>query len=294
MGYFAHGGIMTYNEICMALANAEIENNRGEASMLICHFCGVNQAELLLRHDEDFDSQELREAVEKRCQRYPLQYILGYWDFCNETYRVTENTLIPRQDTEKLVELAIKLLPRSARFIDLCTGSGCVAISTLAARPDCRAVAVDIFEDTLAVARENAETNGVGDRLGFTAQDVLRPEFMEELGKFDCIISNPPYIETRHIELLDEELSFEPEAALDGGDDGLDFYRAIIGNYGRYLTEDGTMLLEIGCDQAKPVAAISGANGFRCEVFKDYGGNDRVAYLTKHPTQKETPDQVLS
>lgn len=273
---------MTYNEICMALAGAQIENNRGEASMLICHFCGINQADLLLSsRDDDFDCPELENAVRKRCQHYPLQYILGYWEFCHETYRVTEDTLIPRQDTEKLVELAIKLLPEGARFIDLCTGSGCVAISTLAARQDCRAVAVDLFEPTLEIARENAERNGVGDRVGFIAADVLDPSFMNELGKFDLIISNPPYIETHHIELLDEELSFEPQAALDGGDDGLDFYRAIIGSYGKYLTEKGTMLFEIGCDQAKALSVIASSNGYRCEVFKDYGSNDRVAYLTR-------------
>ena len=101
---------MTYNEICNALAEADIENNRGEASMLICHFCNINKADLMLRHDEDFDSAELTDAVKKRCEHYPLQYILGYWDFCRETYRVTENTLIPRQDTEKLVELAINIV----------------------------------------------------------------------------------------------------------------------------------------------------------------------------------------
>ena len=193
---------MTYNEICISLANAEIENNRGETAMLICHFCNVTKADLLLRRDEDFDSPELAEAVQKRCQHYPLQYILGYWDFCNETYKVTENTLIPRQDTEKLVELAIKLIPENSRMIDLCTGSGCVAISTLAARQDCHAVAVDLFAETLAVARENAEANGVGDRMGFLAQDVLYPAFMDSLGTFDAIVSNPPYIETHQISLL--------------------------------------------------------------------------------------------
>lgn len=280
---------MTYNEVCMSLANAEIENNRGEAAMLICHFCGINKAELLTRRDEDFDCDELVAAVKKRASHYPLQYILGFWDFCHETYRITEDTLIPRSDTEKLVELAVKLLPQNARFIDLCTGSGCVAISTLAARQDCRAVAVDLFEKTLAVAGENAERNGVGDRVGFIARDVLDPDFMEELGKFDAIISNPPYIETHEIELLDEELSFEPEAALDGGDDGLDFYRAIIGSYGKYLTDTGIMLFEIGCDQARAVTAISHAAGFRCEVYKDFCGNDRVAYLTRPTnTQGET------
>lgn len=279
---------MTYNEICNALAGAEIENNRGEASMLICRFCGINKADLLLRHDEDFSDPQLEAAVKKRCEHYPLQYILGYWDFCHETYRVNENTLIPRQDTEKLVELAIRYVPENARVIDLCTGSGCVAISTLAARRDCRAVAVDIFPETLDIARENAESNGVGDRMGFLQRDVLNPDFMEELGTFDCILSNPPYIETHQIPLLDEELSFEPEAALDGGDDGLDFYRVIIADYKRYLNDDGIMLLEIGCDQAKAVSAIAAAEGMRCEIFKDYGGNDRVAFLKPFPRRESS------
>jgi len=272
---------MNYNEICMALAEAEIENNRGEAAMLICHFCGINKAELLSRRDEDFDNDELCAAVVKRCSRYPLQYILGYWDFCKETYRVTENTLIPRQDTERLVELAVRLMPSDARFIDLCTGSGCVAISTLAARRDCTAVAVDLYEKTLEIAGENAETNNVGERLGLIRADVLSPEFMDKLGTFDCIISNPPYIETKKLGLLDEELSFEPCAALDGGDDGLDFYRVIIGQYGKYLNDGGFFLFEIGCDQAKAVAKIASENGWGCEVFKDYGSNDRVAYLRR-------------
>ena len=281
---------MTYNEICISLANAEIENNRGETAMLICHFCNVTKADLLLRRDENFDSPELAEAVQKRCQHYPLQYILGYWDFCNETYKVTENTLIPRQDTEKLVELAIKLIPENSRMIDLCTGSGCVAISTLAARQDCHAVAVDLFAETLAVARENAEANGVGDRMGFLAQDVLYPAFMDSLGTFDAIVSNPPYIETHQISLLDDELSYEPRAALDGGDDGLDFYRVIIGEYGEYLSDSGIMLLEIGCDQAKSVSAITAAAGMRCEIYKDYGGNDRIAYLKKTTPRSENTD----
>ncbi|MBQ8849233.1 MAG: peptide chain release factor N(5)-glutamine methyltransferase [Clostridia bacterium] len=272
---------MTYNEICLALSEAGIENDRGEAAMLICRFCNINKAELLQRsRDEDYPSEELEDAVIKRCAHYPLQYILGYWEFCNETYRVTKDTLIPRQDTEKLVELAVRFLPEKARFIDLCTGSGCVAISTLAARPDCHAVAVDLFEPTLKIARENAETNGVGDRIGFAREDVLCPEFMDELGDFDCILSNPPYIETKQLSLLEEELSYEPEAALDGGEDGLIFYRVIIGSYAKYLRRSGMMLLEIGWNQAKAVSEIAVKAGFRCEIYKDFGGNDRVAYLT--------------
>ena len=273
---------MTYNEISLALAEAGIENNRGEAAMLICRFCNINKAELMMHgKDEDYDSDELEAAVIKRCSHYPLQYILGYWDFCGETYRITRDTLIPRQDTEKLVELAVRLMPEKARFIDLCTGSGCVAISTLAARPDCHAVAIDLFEKTLEIARENAETNGVGDRIGFDREDVLAPEFMDKLGTFDCILSNPPYIETEQISLLEPELAYEPKAALDGGDDGLTFYRVIITDYGKYLREGGMMLLEIGCDQAKAVSELAVGAGFRCEVYKDYCGNDRVAYITR-------------
>ena len=272
---------MTYNEICAALCDAGIENYRGEAAMLICRFCNINKAELLQKsRDEDYASEELDDAVIKRCAHYPLQYILGYWEFCHETYRITKDTLIPRQDTEKLVELAVRFLPEKARFIDLCTGSGCVAISTLAARPDCHAVAVDLFEKTLEIARENAESNGVGDRIGFAREDVLNSAFMDGLGDFDCILSNPPYIETKQLSLLDEELSFEPEAALNGGEDGLDFYRVIIGEYGKYLRAGGMMLLEIGWNQAKAVSEIAYGNGYRCEVYKDFGGNDRVAYIT--------------
>ena len=273
--------MMTYNDIAIALANADIENNRAEAAMLVCHFCGINKAELLTRRDEEFDSPALERAVKQRVSHYPLQYILGYWDFFHETYKVTEDTLIPRQDTEKLVELAVRVLPEKARFADLCTGSGCVAISTLASRRDCTAVAVDLFPKTLEIARENAESNNVGERLGFLRANVLEPSFMESLGAFDAILSNPPYIESEKISLLDEELSFEPNAALDGGDDGLDFYRVIIREYGKYLNENGIMLLEIGHDQARAVSAIAQSCGYRCEVYKDYGGNDRVAYLTR-------------
>ncbi|MBO5682677.1 MAG: peptide chain release factor N(5)-glutamine methyltransferase [Clostridia bacterium] len=272
---------MTYNEICNLLEEAGIENNRGEAAMLICRFCNISKVELFKRSNEDFVSDELDAAVIKRRSHYPLQYILGIWEFCHETYRVNEHTLIPRQDTEHLVELAVKLLPEGARFIDLCTGSGCVAISTLAAREDVRAVAVDLFPETVEMAGENAERNGVGDRLGLLSADVFDDSFMEVLGEFDFIVSNPPYIETAALELLDEELSFEPRAALDGGADGLDFYKKIVADYGKYLLPGGAMLFEIGYDQADALRAIAEEHGYTCEIYKDYSQNDRVAYLTR-------------
>ncbi len=272
---------MTYNEICNLLEEAGIENNRGEAAMLICRFCNISKVELFKRSNEDFVSDELDAAVIKRCSHYPLQYILGIWEFCHESYRVNEHTLIPRPDTEHLVELATKLLPKDARFIDLCTGSGCVAISTLAAREDCRAVAVDLFPETVEMAGENAEHNGVGERLGLLCADIFDESFMETLGEFDLIVSNPPYIETAKLELLDEELSFEPRAALDGGTDGLDFYKKIVSDYGKYLIGGGAMLFEIGFDQADAIRSIAAEHGYACEIYKDYSQNDRVAYLKR-------------
>ena len=270
---------MTYNEICISLANAEIENNRGETAMLICHFCNVTKADLLLRRDEDFDSPELAEAVQKRCQHYPLQYILGYWDFCNETYKVTENTLIPRQDTEKLVELAIKLIPENARIIDLCTGSGCVAISTLAARHDCHAVAVDLFAETLAVARENAEANGVGDRMGFLAQDVLYPAFMDSLGTFDAIVSNPPYIPESDRALMRPNVTeHEPDIALFVEDsDPLVFYRAIARTGSKMLAENGRVYFEIYESLVDEMVAMLESEGYVDVVVReDFRGKPRM------------------
>ena len=163
------------------------------------------------------------------------------------------------------------------RLIDAYCGTGTIGL-TMA--DSCESViGVELNGDAVCDAEKNAELNGVGDRLGFLVGNVLYSDFMEDLGSFDCILSNPPYIETKQIPLLDEELAFEPEAALDGGDDGLDFYRVIIGEYGKYLTEGGIMLLEIGCDQAKDISSIASSAGMRCEIFKDYGGNDRVAVI---------------
>ena len=286
------GDCMTYNEICCALGEAGIENNRAEAAMLICRFCDISRVELFKRIGEDFQSDALDSALIRRCSHYPLQYIFGVWDFCHESYRVNEHTLIPRSDTELLVEKAVRHLPPQARFIDLCTGSGCVAISTLAARPDCHGVAVDLFEETVAIARENAEENGGGERLGFLRADVLDPTFMEPLGYFDAILANPPYIVRKVLNELAEELSYEPRAALDGGEDGLDFYRVIIARYGAYLAENGIMLLEIGYDQAEAVRELAAQAGYNCEIFRDLGNNDRVALLT--PAAEEKKQEPIS
>ncbi len=203
----------------------------------------------------------------------PLAYILGEWYFYGEVYKVSPDCLIPQPDTEHLVDKLIKLLPINGRFADLCTGSGCIAISSLAHRKDSSAVAVDISDGALMLACENAGINGVSERLELKKADILKQSALGD-DTFDIIVSNPPYIKTDVIKTLDSEVRAEPLIALDGGRDGLDFYRAIIGRYSKNVKKGGYMILEIGYDQADDIKKLCD-----CEIFKDYGGNDRVAVI---------------
>lgn len=251
-----------------------------EAAILLESYIGVRREKLPLCRNEVFISETLENAVKKRCTHYPLQYLIGEWQFCTETYIVTPDCLIPRADTELLVETAKTLLPQGGRFIDLCTGSGCIAISLLAARPDATGIAVDLYGNTLSVAKRNAERNGVEGCLEFLKEDVLIPNFMKDLGSFDLILSNPPYIATEVVDTLSPEVSHEPRAALDGGVSGLDFYRVLISEYPRYLNEGGRMILEIGYDQGDMISSLARAAGLNCSIQKDLGGNDRMAILS--------------
>lgn len=274
---------MTLSRISELLQDAGIENAREEALLLVCAIFGKSRASVLADPAADFESAELFAALDKRVSRYPLQYIFGEWSFFGETYRVSEDCLIPRSDTESLVEEAIKRLPRGAHFADLCTGSGCVAISTLAHRPDCDAVAVDVFPKTLALASENAERNGVRARFCPVLCDLLNEptEELLALAPFDAVVSNPPYVRSAVVDALEPELFFEPRAALDGGADGLVFYRTIVANFLPLLTKDGCFLFEIGFDQADDLRAIARMEGLFCEIRRDLSGNPRVAILTR-------------
>lgn len=257
---------MTQQEIAAKLTAAGIENAAWEAKLLCEHLSG----------------DALTQAVTRRGERYPLQYILGEWYFYRECYEVNEDCLIPRSDTEILVDTAIKMLPNGARFLDLCTGSGCVAISTLANRTDTVASAVDLFPKTLALAARNAGKNGVAARIDFLCHSVLTPPPASlAVGSFDAILSNPPYIQNDVVPTLQREVGFEPSAALMGGADGLDFYRAILEKWYVLLKPQGLLILEIGYDQGKAVTDLAVALGLSSTVKKDFGGNDRVVILQK-------------
>ena len=206
---------MKYSEAVRLLSESGIDEARHDAAMLFSHFSGIGRAELLLS-DRDSDSDELSAAVMRRCRREPLQYIIGEVDFYRERYKVTPDTLIPRPDTEILVDLAVKKLPRGALFLDLCTGSGCVAVSTLKNTDSTRAVATDISEPALAVARHNANINGASDRIEFLAADALKEAAP---GDFFAVLSNPPYVTEEAYRDLEPEIYF-----------GGRFFRALIQN----------------------------------------------------------------
>lgn len=221
-------------------------------------------------------SLRVEKALEEVRAGRPLAYITGEQAFFDRVFRVNESVLIPRPDTERLVERAIALLPPGGRFADLGTGSGCIAVSLLGRRPDASGVALDISPDALAVARENAEAAGVLDRLTLLCGDMLADPLGEAL--YDLILSNPPYIPREEIARY-PTLAYEPQSALDGGEDGLDFYRAILDCCRKNLSPGGIFLFEIGFDQKEAVTALAKAHRLSCLVYRDFGGNDRVAEI---------------
>ncbi len=268
---------MTRRQIEDALRGAGIEDSGVEAKLLFSHFSGLSPAAMMAEPGAECNDPALQAAVARRLLREPLGYILGEVCFFGETYRVSPACLIPRGDTERLVETAIDMLPNGALFADFCTGSGCIAISVLAHRPDCRAVAFDISEDALALARENAGRNGVAGRVEFVRSDLLSDPAPHRRGDFAAILSNPPYLTEKDLETPQPEITHEPRQALAGGADGLVFYRHFLA----YATHGCPFIFEIGAEQGGDIRSLAAAYGYRAEVTQDYEGRDRVAVLTK-------------
>ena len=269
---------MTYREICARLAEAGVPDPATDAQILMEEALGLTPAALMLRREEDFTSPRLEETVARRAGREPLQYILGRWSFMGFDFEVSPDCLIPRADTELLCETALRALPKNGVFADLCTGSGCIALSILALRADLRAVAVDISPEALAVARRNAERLGVSDRVTFLLHDVTEPLPGEEI--YDLIVTNPPYVPTADTKVLEPELYHEPMLALDGGMDGLDLYRRIAAEAGEHLNPGGYLYLEVGIGEAEPVLELV-THHIECAqagVFNDLNGIPRIVW----------------
>ena len=243
------------------LRQAGIADADTDGWYLLEYASGMSRNDYFL-HMEEEASGELAEAygrlLEKRCTRIPLQYLTGEQEFMGLTFSVNPHVLVPRQDTETLVEQAEKQLSPGKRVLDLCTGSGCILISLLARVPGVSGLGTDISEEALATAESNADRLGVADRAQWARGDLFAP--VE--GRFDVIVSNPPYIPREDIDgLMPEVADFEPRGALDGGDDGLDFYRRITSEASEYLEAGGRLFLEIGCDQAEDVADLMRKSG---------------------------------
>ena len=257
------------------LKEAEIGEAQLDARLLLEEVCGTDHNTLLCHGDREVseaEEEQYRKALEQRAVHVPLQHLLGYQDFMGLRFQVNEHVLIPRQDTEILVEEAMRYLHDGMRILDLCTGSGCILLSLLHYSNDCEGTGVDISKEALQVAALNAELLGI-------KADFLKSDLYEKVtGKFDLLVSNPPYIERKVIPTLIEEVrEYDPYIALDGGEDGLDFYRRIIGGAQDYLKRGGQILMEIGSGQAQAVSELLREAGFKeIDVCRDFAGLDRV------------------
>lgn len=268
---------MKLSEAIDLLKNAGIENARGDARLLFEKIGGFSKSSLVGADPQSSD-EDLVNAILRRAKREPLQYIVGECDFYRETYKISPDCLIPRQDTEILVDYAIKNIPSGERFIDICTGSGCVAISTLKNADKTSALAVDISLPALDIAKRNAEANGICKRIEFLSADVLTDKIE---GEFFAVLSNPPYVTDSAYQKLEKEIYFEPKIAFVGGEDGLKFYKAITKKYKNSIAKNGFIAFEIGYDQAKAIANIAKEESMLCEIIKDFSGLDRVAVLRR-------------
>ena len=259
------------------LAEAGIAEAQLDARLLLEYVCGTDHNTLLVhgeREVEEPKSTAYCDLILQRVAHTPLAYIKGTQEFMGLEFSVNKQVLIPNQDTETLVEEAMRLMHDGMRVLDLCTGSGCIALSLLHYTNDTSAVATDISEAALTVAVQNAGQLKLTERVSFAETDL----FPVQKEKFDLIVSNPPYIPTEVIETLAPEVKdHEPRLALDGTEDGLSFYRRIIRTAPEWLFESGWLILEIGYDQGEAVSAMMRENGFRdIEVIRDLGGKDRV------------------
>jgi release factor glutamine methyltransferase len=257
-----------------------VEQPRLSIEHLLADTLGKKRIELYLEFDRSLAEHELeplREKVRRRAEGEPLQHLLGHWDFFGRTFKTDYRALIPRPETELLVETVLKEFATSGgsanRLVDIGTGSGILAITLTLERPGLEVTAVDLSEDALALARENAERFGVADRIAFRRSDLL--DEME--GPFDWIVANLPYIPTAQLNTLQREVKFDPLLALDGGKDGLTIIKRLIESVPGKIASNGLIALELGQGQADEVSGFMANQNYRdISIRKDYQGVERL------------------
>lgn len=271
--------MITIREMCKEgqelLLNNDVPNADIDARMLLEHLLGITSSEYYCQFDRVVEEDVYNDYIKlivKRATHYPLQYIIGTQDFMGLEFDVDDNVLIPRWETEMLVEEVLKICDKRDAILDMCTGSGCIITSIKKLGKVKKAVGVDISEKAIEVSKTNAIKNQVD--VEFIVSDL----FDNVLGTYDIIVSNPPYIKTKVIEgLMPEVRRFEPMIALDGSEDGLYFYEKIVEASLDYLKPNGYIFFEIGHDQGKEVAMILIKHDYEdIQVIKDYAGNDRI------------------
>jgi len=290
--------VKQYGQLYMDTRRALLETENVQdagvlARMLICHVSGKSQAEYLSCRDL-YAPDEVVKGVEAGLKRLlegePIAYILGQWEFYGLPLKVTPDVLIPRDDTCAVAELAIRqalFLEQDPRILDLCCGSGCIGLAIASRVKDAKVTLADVSQKALSIAKENVNLNKLSGRVRCVAADALKPAF-PFLGKYDMIVSNPPYITKKEMGELDHSvIGYEPHLALYGGEDGLDFYRSIVKNFAPALKSGGYLAFEFGDTQADAVCQILAENGYTViERAKDYNGIER-AVLAQYGRKEE-------
>lgn len=261
-----------------------------ESRTILCHVLKCEPIDLVLSKDNALKTQEvtaIRELLDLRIRRVPLQYGLGYQHFYGLEFKVNASVLIPRPETECLVEFVIKKVGNATlKILDVGVGSGAIVVTLAHYLKSCTFVGSDISDDALIVAKENARLNGVGNRISWIMSDLFSQMGDE---RFDMIVSNPPYIPKCDADSLAPEVyDFEPHLALFGGEDGLDLYRRLIPEAKAYLEPNGWLILEAGHDQKEAILSIFSANGYvHVGAFSDLSEVPRFIYGKKAPTEGE-------
>ncbi len=274
-------------EAAETLSSNHIEQTRLESGILLAHVLGLRKEDIIIYSEQELtDPQEekFQQLVERRCRKEPLAYIVGHREFWSLEFKVNPKVLIPRPETEGVVERLLNLAgdetsEKVIRMLDVGTGSGILAIVAALEFPKARITAVDNSGDALEVARENALRHQVAERIEFLEMDLMRDWDLPKNDLYDYILSNPPYITSRELkQLMPDVRDYEPREALDGGPDGLACYRCIVANAFPYLKPGGHLIFEVGDDQAEPVQQSLQAHGGldEIEIVQDLSGRDRV------------------
>ena len=271
-----------YNDCKRQLQAAGIEDYVFESKCIIRHITGYTNAQILTKYTQplnEFQQNNLTAIIKQRLIRYPLQYIIGKWSFFGREFFVGPGVLIPRSDTETLIDVCLDSIKNNptARVLDLCAGTGCIGITVKGECPETDVTLVEKFDEALSFTNKNAKYNNINVKI--EKGDVLKTEGAN--GLYDLIVSNPPYITDADMKTLQPEVKFEPATALEGGEDGLLFYRHIAKEYKKHLAPNGVMAFEVGANQAEAVCEIMKQNGFKdVQTRKDYCEIDRVVFGT--------------